>query len=200
MKTKDNKKRNRRTRCENKNKHKLLTQDVQTQDVNNSTTHTVVPASKSKTHGGKLLSSPSVKDQSCDSPIVHLAAQNCDGSRKETRECRLANAMDSNAIEVCCLTETHPPTTKTERWDSGHASLTSMYVCMYYYVKANRASLRQNLKFWIFLHVFVRISDYYALLRINACMLCCKWIFSMYFLCAFWTALHAACKCMHAAL
>jgi hypothetical protein len=124
MKTKDNKKkRNRRTRYENK--HKLLTQDVQTQDVKNSTTHTVVPALKSKTHGGKLVPSPNIKDQSYDPPILHLAVQNCNGLRKETYKCRLANAMDANAIEVCCLTETHLPTTQTERWDSGHTLLTS---------------------------------------------------------------------------
>ena len=87
--------------------------------------HTVVPALKSKTRGGKLVSSPNIKNQSYDSPILHLAVQNCNGLRKESHERRLANAMDANAIEVCCLTETHLPTTQTERWDSGHALLTS---------------------------------------------------------------------------
>jgi hypothetical protein len=33
--------------------------------------------------------------------------------------------MDAESIDVCCLTETHLPTTQSERWDSGHTVLTS---------------------------------------------------------------------------
>ena len=72
MKTKDKKKRNRRTRYENK--HKLLTQDVQTQDVTNNTIQTVVPAITGKTHEGKVVPSPKIKHQSKHNCYYGIAA------------------------------------------------------------------------------------------------------------------------------
>jgi hypothetical protein len=123
MITKDKKKkRNRRTRCENK--HKLLTQDVQTQDVNRSKLPTVVPATTSKTHGLKLVSSTNYKDHG-KGALLRFAVQNCNGLRREGYKCRLANSMDAANIDACCLTETHLVTAQSERWDTGHTSLTS---------------------------------------------------------------------------
>jgi hypothetical protein len=123
MNKKEKKTRNRRTRYENK--HKLLTQDVQTQDVTNNTIQTVVPAITGKTHEGKVVPSPKIKHQSKDADLLHIAVQNCNGLRKEAYKCRLANTMDAENIDICCLTETHLPTIQSERWDTGHTVLTS---------------------------------------------------------------------------
>ena len=122
MNKKANKKRNRRTRYEKK--HKLLTQDVQTQDVKKSKLPTVVPATTSKTHGLKLVSSTNSKDHN-KGAILRFAVQNCNGLRKEGYKCRLANSMDAANIDVCCLTETHLNSVQSERWDTGHTLLTS---------------------------------------------------------------------------
>jgi hypothetical protein len=106
-------------------KHKLLTPDVKTQDVKNSLKQTAVPALTGKTHEGEMVPSLKTKHQTKDASLLHMAAQNCNGSRKEAHKCRLANAMDAESIDACCLTETHLPTTQSERWDSGHTALTS---------------------------------------------------------------------------
>jgi hypothetical protein len=86
---------------------------------------TVVPGPTGKTHEGKVVPSPKTKHNNKDAGLLHLTVQNCNRLRKEACKCRLANSMDAEEIDACCLTGTHLPTMQSERWDLGHTVLTS---------------------------------------------------------------------------
>ena len=101
--------------------HKLQTQDVQQCDI----IPTVVPIHTNETHAWKSGTSKLTPNTHDDSFLLRAAVQNCNGLRREGYKCRLANSMDADKIDVCCLTETHLDTTQSERRDTGHTLPTS---------------------------------------------------------------------------